>query len=187
LDKELEALVAKGKTQGYLTYDEVAHYLPDQAVDPEKLDSLLIALDEQRIELLNAPPEPEFYEAGTGEQGAEGNGARHGEPGVEGRPELRLVLPDEPPAKWSSDPIRLYLSQMAEIPLLTREREIGLQEDRSRTQTLSPHGGGMQPGPAGHRRHAHQGPQRRAAVRPHREGLAHRAAHQGADPRAHAA
>ncbi len=126
LDKELEALVAKGKTQGYLTYDEVAHYLPDQAVDPEKLDSLLIALDEQRIELLNAPPEPEFYEAGTGEQGAEGNGARHGEPGVEGRPELRLVLPDEPPAKWSSDPIRLYLSQMAEIPLLTREREIGL-------------------------------------------------------------
>jgi len=126
LDKELEALVAKGKTQGYLTYDEVAHYLPDQAVDPEKLDSLLIALDEQRIELLNAPPEPEFYEAGTGEQGAEGNRPGHGESGGEGRPELRLVLPDEPPAKWSSDPIRLYLSQMAEIPLLTREREIGL-------------------------------------------------------------
>ena len=61
-DKELRELVAKGKAQGYLTYDEVIQYLPDEAVDPEKLDSLLIALDEQRIELLNQAPEPEFFE-----------------------------------------------------------------------------------------------------------------------------
>jgi len=126
LDKELEALVAKGKTQGYLTYDEVAHYLPDQAVDPEKLDALLIALDEQRIELFSAPPEPEFYEVRPGEKGIEGKRDADGELDLEGPPELRLVLPDEPPVKWSSDPIRLYLSQMAEIPLLTREQEIAL-------------------------------------------------------------
>jgi len=124
LDQELQALVAKGKTQGYLTYDEVIHYLPDQAVNPEKLDSLLIALDEQRIELLNDPPEPEFYEVGAGRGGA--GRAGKGEISPDGAPELRLVLPDEPPPKWSSDPIRLYLSQMAEIPLLTREQEISL-------------------------------------------------------------
>src|SRR5439155_12541426 len=29
-------------------------------------------------------------------------------------------------AKWSDDPIRMYLSQMAVIPLLTREQEIAL-------------------------------------------------------------
>ncbi len=126
LDKELEALVAKGKIQGYLTYDEVARYLPDQAVDPEKLDALLIALDEQRIELLNAAPEPEFYEVRTSAEGIRGRSGPEGEADAEGQPELRLVLPDEPPAKWSSDPIRLYLSQMAEIPLLTREQEIAL-------------------------------------------------------------
>ena len=52
-DKELQDLVAKGKTQGCLTYDEVTRYLPDEAVDPEKLDNLLIALDEAGIELVN--------------------------------------------------------------------------------------------------------------------------------------
>src|ERR1043165_3828052 len=36
-DKELLAIVALGKNQGYLTYDEVNAYLPDEAVSPEKL------------------------------------------------------------------------------------------------------------------------------------------------------
>ena len=38
------------------------------------------------------------------------------------------VRPVEPAefAKWSNDPIRLYLGQMAEIPLLAREEEISL-------------------------------------------------------------
>ena len=43
---ELNELVTKGKTQGYLTYDQVNAYLPDEAVNPEKLDNLLMALDE---------------------------------------------------------------------------------------------------------------------------------------------
>ena len=49
-------MVAKGKAQGYLTYDEVNDYLPDEAVDPEKLDSLLVALDEMGIELVTEAP-----------------------------------------------------------------------------------------------------------------------------------
>ena len=55
-DKDLDELVAKGKTQGYLTYDEVNDYLPDEAVNPEKLDNLLMALDEAGIELVTDPP-----------------------------------------------------------------------------------------------------------------------------------
>jgi RNA polymerase primary sigma factor len=117
LDKDLHALVAKGKSQGYLTYDEVAGYLPDEAVTPEKLDNLLIALEEQGIEIRSAVPEPEFFEPAAGAPGASSDPL---EPG-----QLRLVVPEDVP-KWSSDPIRLYLSQMAEIPLLSRDEEIAL-------------------------------------------------------------
>ncbi len=47
-DDSLSTLIAKGKTQGYLTYDEVNTYLPDEDVNPEKLDNLLLALDEKQ-------------------------------------------------------------------------------------------------------------------------------------------
>jgi len=128
-DKELQDLVAKGKSQGYLTYDEVISYLPDEAVDPEKLDNLLILMDEMGIELVSDPPEPEFFEASDElpdglDQEEDDNGEGEAVPLSSGGI-LHVPLPDDPP-KWSNDPIRMYLSQMAEIPLLTRGEEISL-------------------------------------------------------------
>ena len=58
-NKELQELVAKGRTQGYLSYDEVNSYLPDEELDPYRLDNLLIALEEQGIELLNEAADAE--------------------------------------------------------------------------------------------------------------------------------
>ena len=127
-DKDLQELIAQGKSQGYLTYDEVTEYLPDEAVDPDKLDSLLISLDELGIELVSEAPEPEFFEPADGESGSEAESQDRealppGQVPIEG--EFKLSAPLEVP-KWSNDPIRLYLSQMAEIPLLSREEEISL-------------------------------------------------------------
>ena len=117
LNTDLDQLVAKGKSQGYLTYDQVNDYLPDEAVNPEKLDCLLIALDELGIELVNeAPP---------------ADGAANGAPRVvdEAPIEVEAALPALPAKdlpRPSDDPIRMYLTQMAEIPLLSRSEEIGL-------------------------------------------------------------
>ncbi|RMF86422.1 MAG: sigma-70 family RNA polymerase sigma factor [Planctomycetota bacterium] len=109
-DPHLQQLIGKGKEQGgYLFYDQVLSYLPDESLSPEKLDRLLIALEDAGIELkyghadeTDSEPEPTF----------------------DGAP-LRNLFPDDAP-KWSSDPIRLYLSQMSEIPLLSRSEEIAL-------------------------------------------------------------
>jgi RNA polymerase primary sigma factor len=113
-NRELTQLIAKAKTQGYLTYDEVNEYLPDEAVNPEKLDNLLMALDEAGVELLNDPPV-------DGSQPTECV-----KPVAAPAEEEILSLPPEELRKLNNDPIRLYLSQMAVIPLLTREQEISL-------------------------------------------------------------
>jgi len=113
-DKDLQVLVAQGKTQGYLTYDEVNAYLPDEAVTPEKLDNLLIALEEEGIHLVETPPAGKFRD----EKG------KKAKPAVEADEEPVLTSADLP--KLSDDPIRMYLSQMCHIPLLTRDEEISL-------------------------------------------------------------
>ena len=55
-EQELNDVIAKGKAQGYLTFDEVNAYLPDEDVSPEKLDNLLLALDELGIQLVERAP-----------------------------------------------------------------------------------------------------------------------------------
>ena len=123
-DNDLQQLIATGKAQGYLTYDQVNDYLPDEAVNPDKLDNLLIALEDMGIELVTEAPAPKADAPAT----------------AAGKQQLLDFDEDERPAtmprptkksaadtpKWSDDPIRLYLGQMAEIPLLTREQEISL-------------------------------------------------------------
>ena len=127
-EKDLQELVAKGKACGYLTYDEVNDYLPDEEVNPEKLDNLLISLEERGIDLVDAPPETEFFDSSRQAKSAKGKG-KDETPLAKGQVRTGPVNDAPPPSevpKWSSDPIRMYLSQMAEIPLLKREEEISL-------------------------------------------------------------
>ena len=119
MDTDLQALVTLGKKQGFLTYEEVNAYLPDEDVSPEKLDNLLVAIESYGIDLVDSAPQPSKLRSKAScppvalpESMCEGEA-----PG--------LVPPGELP-KASDDPIRMYLSQMAEIPLLSREEEIAL-------------------------------------------------------------
>ena len=124
-DKDLQGLIARGKSQGYLTYDEVNSYLPDEEVNPDKLDNLLIALEEEGIDLVNEPPTPEFYDPLEPLDAEEQSAERLAKGEVPCGPVDPLPLPTEL-TKFSSDPIRMYLSQMAAIPLLARSEEIAL-------------------------------------------------------------
>jgi RNA polymerase primary sigma factor len=113
-DAELVHLIALGRELGYLTFDQVNAYLPDEAVDPEKIDTLLVALEEQGIELVDTPPQPRT-ESTTFVVAA-----------APAAPPRRDEAITTAPSNAANDPIRMYLAQMAEIPLLSRREEISL-------------------------------------------------------------
>ncbi len=128
-EKDLQELIETGKSQGFLTFDQVNEFLPDEAVQADKLDALLTSLEEQGIEVVSEPPEPELRP--TQVTDLTDADAREGQmPSVEmledeSHAETTRSAADEP-GRWSDDPVRMYLTQMAEIPLLTRDQEIAL-------------------------------------------------------------
>ncbi len=167
MDQDLSQLIARGAKDGYLTFDEVNAYLPDEDVNPEKLNTLLAALERRGISLIEATEKharmaavkqarrvampnilgsvgDELYSESrssdeTFEPSAEDTADLDVEvdadavigvatlalAGVEDTGGPVLGTPSDLP-KACDDPIRMYLSQMAEIPLLSREQEISL-------------------------------------------------------------
>ncbi|MFL5244453.1 MAG: RNA polymerase sigma factor RpoD [Gemmataceae bacterium] len=115
IDDGLKALLESGKVKGYLTYSQVNDYLPDDAVNPEKLDQLLLLLEEQGIELIDETEAEEREGAPARPGQADGAAA-----------ELDLSFMEEEDTRRIDDPVRMYLTQMGEIPLLKREEEIAL-------------------------------------------------------------
>jgi RNA polymerase primary sigma factor len=114
VDTTVKKLLEKGKERGYLTYEEMNEDLPDEAVSPDKLDSLLMTLDEMGIELLDES------EAESREEFADGSEEKDEK--QEDEKEEEIIIE----SRRIDDPVRMYLTQMGEIPLLTRDQEIAL-------------------------------------------------------------
>ncbi|HVW02634.1 MAG TPA: RNA polymerase sigma factor RpoD, partial [Planctomycetaceae bacterium] len=111
LDEGLKTLIETGKQQGFLTFSQVNEYLPDEAVNPEKLDQLLMSLEEVGLDIIN--------ESKVAIRTVERK-----------RPKSKKAAKKEAAGEETSkridDPVRMYLTQMGEIPLLSRYEEIAL-------------------------------------------------------------
>ncbi len=120
LDNCVKKLIEKGKERGYLTYEEMNADLPDEAVSPDKLDSLLMTLDELNIELVDESEvkdrQQEKFADGSEETGKKKPKTARAKAAEEIGMESRRI----------DDPVRMYLTQMGEIPLLKRAEEIAL-------------------------------------------------------------
>src|SRR5947209_10294530 len=60
VDLRVQAIKDLGTSRGYLTYEELNEKLPDEVVSPDKLDSLLMMIDEMGIRLIDETDVHEF-------------------------------------------------------------------------------------------------------------------------------
>ncbi len=123
MDEGLKTLLELGKRRGFLTFDQVNDYLPDEASSPDKIQGLLESIDELGIELVNEE-EAESRLLASGDLDDEPDELVD-EPADDDDGELTPEDLDEI-SRRIDDPVRMYLTQMGEIPLLTREQEINL-------------------------------------------------------------
>ncbi|MEM9884153.1 MAG: sigma-70 factor domain-containing protein, partial [Planctomycetota bacterium] len=165
-------LIAAGRTHGVISFDQLNALLPDNYVDPDKLDELLVLFERMNITLVDpnhipaaampadpvaaatavgkvyeppkakpAPPQAPAPEAKAAETSANGSAENADQPAngeaeteadgeemltqEQAKAEIAKAL-SESGHKRIDDPVRMYLTQMGEISLLTRDEEIRL-------------------------------------------------------------
>jgi RNA polymerase primary sigma factor len=104
LQDKIKELVRLAQEQGYLTYNDINDALPDSIVTPEELDEIYIKLRNLDVEIVDQ---------------AEVDRVKQPEPEEEDE-KARLDILD--------DPVRMYLKQMGQVPLLTREQEVEISK-----------------------------------------------------------
>ena len=106
--KDLQGLVDLGREQGYLTFDQVNDFLPQDVASPGDLRAALDSFEDMDIKVLDeVPSESEGDERDSKD-----------EPEEVREPAVVDSLGE------SSDPVRLYLKEMGNFQLLSREQEV---------------------------------------------------------------
>ncbi len=111
ISERLAQVIMMGRDKGRLTYDELNNLLPEDVASPEEIDELLTLLGKENIEIVEKPSTPAAPSR------------------LEEREEKEQ--PEEEAAELVEvgqldDPVKMYLRQMGQIPLLTREQELTL-------------------------------------------------------------
>jgi len=112
-------LISKGKSKGFLTYDEINDAMDDDA-GAKQMDDVLSALDGEDIEVMSSSA-AERRAATSSPPSAPGDDAPTSSP-ASARPAREA--PSDAAYGRSNDPVRMYLRKMGSVALLTREREV---------------------------------------------------------------
>jgi RNA polymerase primary sigma factor len=107
INEKIRQLIRLSKEQGYLTFDDINEALPESIENQEEIDNVLSILQNLEIEILE-PDQVEDYKQRQEEAEEE-----------ESRTSQNDIL---------DDPVRMYLKQMGQVPLLTREQEVEISK-----------------------------------------------------------
>ena len=100
----IKSLIKKGKSNGFVTLDELNSALPPGEYSSEQIEDIHSAINDMGLNIVDQHEEPSLDE---GEDKNSGN------------------LSDEEGAR-SDDPVRMYLKEMGSVELLSREGEISI-------------------------------------------------------------
>jgi RNA polymerase primary sigma factor len=123
LEDTIKLLIEEGRKRGSLTYSDINRLLEEQFVPPERMDQLFLALEDQNIEVLDDAEAP-AVDAPAPEE--EEDPLKESESAPAEEEEVPEILAKAVLHEKIDDPVRMYLTQMGEIPLLTRDQEIFL-------------------------------------------------------------
>src|ERR1700731_2704744 len=108
LQERVRDMVKLAKEQGYVTYDDINEALPENMADPEEMEQLINRLRSMEVDIIDAS-EVDRYKDGKKDVDDE-----------EEEKAQKLDILD--------DPVRMYLKQMGQVPLLTREQEVEISK-----------------------------------------------------------
>lgn len=106
-EAQFAALISLGKERGYITYDELNDALPKDKFSSEKIDTAVSSLSQMGIQLVEAEDAETFHQ--------EKNPTRHNPVDTNNDDLLR-----------TDDPVRMYLREMGNVELLSRDGEVEL-------------------------------------------------------------
>ncbi len=107
INEKIRQLIRLSKEQGYLTIDDINEALPDSVENQDEIDNVLSILSNLEIEILEQDQVEDYKQ--------------------------RQEEAEEQESKTSQndildDPVRMYLKQMGQVPLLTREQEVEISK-----------------------------------------------------------
>ena len=109
---DVKKMVAKAKTRGYITYDELNRVLPSDQYSSDQIEEVLSLLSEMGVNVVEADGEAESEDADA--------------PAKESGKEVVKAEEQKAEVDRTDDPVRMYLREMGTVELLSREGEIAI-------------------------------------------------------------
>ncbi len=113
LQEKVRELLKLAKEQGYITFEDLEEHLPEGMNNPETIESILTQLRIVEIDIIDASDVDRVKEVKKLDEEEEKDEKDE-------KAEGRLDILD--------DPVRMYLKQMGQVPLLTREQEVEISK-----------------------------------------------------------
>ena len=107
VNERIRLLIRKAREQGFLTYKDINDQLPETVDSPSEIENVITILENLDIDIIDSK-EVEKYKQRLEESTEE---------------EVRNAQSD-----ILDDPVRMYLKQMGQVPLLTREEEVAISK-----------------------------------------------------------